>query len=204
MRLLRILRNLFRRRHLDQDLDDEVRASLDLLIDEKRRVGLSEADARREALLELGGVEQVKEAVRDVRAGALVEQLGQDLAYACRVLGRNQGFTAVAVLTLALGIGVNAAIFTLVDTVVFRPLPYREPGRLIKIWDRSASEPVDNVSWPDFVDIRSRRDLFEEVAADDAMEFHVAGLAGSARAVDGAVVTTNWLTTFGVDRKSVV
>src|SRR5690242_16293862 len=130
MRLLRILRNLFRRRHLDQDLDDEVRASLDLLIDEKRRVGLSEADARREALLELGGVEQVKEAVRDVRAGALVEQLGQDLAYACRVLGRNQGFTAVAVLTLALGIGVNAAIFTLVDTVVFRPLPYREPGRL--------------------------------------------------------------------------
>ncbi len=90
--------------------------------------------ARRAALIELGGVEQIRESVRDVRAGALVDQLRQDLFYAIRALGRNRGFTAVAVSTLALGIGANTAIFSIVDTVVFRPLPYKDPARLFKIW----------------------------------------------------------------------
>ena len=72
------------------------------------------------------------------------------------MLGRNRGFTAVAVTTLALGIGANTAIFSIVDTVVFRPLPYKDAGRLVKIWDSGSAEPIDNVSFPDFVDIRDQ------------------------------------------------
>ena len=79
-----------------------------------------------------------------------------DLAYAVRLLGRNKAFTTIAIATLALGIGANAAIFTLVDTVVFRPLPYAEPDRLVKIWDRSSTQPTDNVSWSDFSDIQAQ------------------------------------------------
>jgi putative ABC transport system permease protein len=117
---------------------------------------------------------------------------------AFRGLGRNKGFTAIAVVTLALGIGANAAIFTLVDTVVFRPLPYREPERLVKIWDKASSQPTDDVSWLDFVDLGAQRDIFEQVAADDGTDFNVGERDGSHQSVDGALVTTEWLGTLGV------
>ncbi len=163
MRLTRLLRNLVLRNRVEQDLDDELRAYVDLAAEEKRGAGLGDHEARRAALVELGGVEQVKESVRDVRAGALADQVRQDLLYAIRMLGRNRGFTAVAVTTLALGIGANTAIFSIVDTVVFRPLPYKDAGRLVKIWESGSAEPIDNVSFADFVDCSdgssSARDL---------------------------------------------
>jgi putative ABC transport system permease protein len=121
-----------------------------------------------------------------------------DLAYAVRLLGRNKAFTIIAIATLALGIGANAAIFTLVDTVVFRPLPYAEPERLVKIWDHSNSQPTDNVSWSDFNDIQAQADIFERVAADDAMNFDRVTREGSRLSADGAIVSPEWLATFGV------
>ena len=197
-RFASVLKNLLYRNRVEQDLDDELRSYVEMAADESRGAGLPDNEARRAALIELGGVEQVREAVRDVRAGALVDQLRQDFFYAIRMLGRNRGLTAVAVTTLALGIGANTAIFSIVDTVVFRPLPYKDAGRLVKIWGSGSAEPIDNVSFPDFVDIRDQNDVFEQVAADDAAGFSLAPPGGPRQPIDGALVTGAWLSTLGV------
>jgi putative ABC transport system permease protein len=197
-RLASLIGNLLFRKRVEQDLDDELGSYLDLVTEEKRGAGLSATEARRAALVALGGIDQVKESVRDVRAGAIAEQCRQDLFYACRLLARNRGFTAVAIATLALGIGANTAIFTVVDTVVFRPLPYREPGRLMKISVKGPREKSDNMAWADFEDIRAERAIFEDVAADDGMGFELRRADGTRESIAGAFVTSGWLPTLGV------
>lgn len=169
------------RTRVEQDLDDELRSYIEMAAEERRGAGMPDHEARPATLIELGGVEQVRESVRDVRAGALIDQLRQDIFYAIRMLGRNRGLTAVAVTTLALGIGANTAIFSIVDTVVFRSLPYKDAGRLVKIWGSGSAEPIDNVSFPDFVDIRDQNDVFEQVAADDGTGFTLAPPGGPRR-----------------------
>ncbi len=196
-RAAHLVKNLVRRDRVERDLDDELRAYVEMATDEKRAAGVSEDQARRAALVEVGGVEQVRESVRDIRTGALVDQFRQDLYYAFRMLGRNRGLTAVAIATLALGIGANAAIFSIVDTVVLRPLPYKDPERLVKIWGSTSAEPIDNVSLPDYLDIRDETDVFELVAADDAAEFSIAPPEGVRHSIFGAQVTRAWLDALG-------
>ena len=164
-RLSSLLRNILNRPRVERDLDAELRAYVDMAADERRRAGLTEADARRAALLDVQGIEQVKERVRDARRGALLEQFLQDLSYAGRMFVKNRGFTAAVVLTLALGIGATTAIFSIVDTVIYRPLPYKDPERLVKITGNSGpaadrrrvlcrlrgpprSEPAFSSRWP--------------------------------------------------------
>src|SRR5262245_29401438 len=132
-RLLSLVRNLFRKERVDQDLDAEVLAYLDQLTEEKVAAGIPRERARREARIELGGVEQVKEQVRAVRAGALVEQFLRDLRVGLRSLLRAKGLSATVVVTLALGIGANAAIFSVVRGVLLRPLVNRDEDRLIYV-----------------------------------------------------------------------
>ena len=199
-RFTRLWRNLTQRGAVDRDLDDELRACLELTIEEKRRAGVPGDLARRQGLAEFGGLEQIKERVRDVRAGALVEQLIQDLSYAGRMLRKHAAFTAVAVTTLALGIGANTAVFSVVDTVVFRPLPYERPDRLLKI---CGTGPRDTACDDDFtiaeVDaIRAQVDAFEQVALDDGTSVRVVHPDGSRDSVSLAMVSTNWLSTLGV------
>ena len=199
-RLAALLRNLFRRARVERDLDAELRAYLDLATDENRAAGLPDEAARRAALLDLGGVEQVKEQVRDARTGALFDHIRQDLVYAIRMLRKNASFTAMAVATLALGIGATTAVFSIVDSVVFRPLPYADPDRLVRICGASSRDPqcVDDVSRQELESVRRADGLFEAVAADDGMGVTVVAADGSREALGVGLVTTNWLSTLGV------
>src|SRR5688572_16308198 len=133
----RELRSLWRRwtarERIEQDLDDEVRAYRELLADEKVAAGMPAAEAHRAAAVEVGGVEQVKEDVRQARFGAWLDDAWQDARFGTRLLLRTPGFTAAAVVALSLGIGAATVIFGAVDAVLLRPLPYAEPDRLVVI-----------------------------------------------------------------------
>jgi putative ABC transport system permease protein len=130
-RLVALARNLLCRPSVEQDLDDELRAYVDLLAAEHVKLGMAPASARRAALLEAGGVDQVKESVRDVRVGALVDVLSRDLRFGARSLLRTPVFATVATIALALGIGATTALLSVVNAVLLRPLPYADADRLV-------------------------------------------------------------------------
>jgi putative ABC transport system permease protein len=125
------------------------------------------------------------------------EQLRRDLIYAARMAGRNRGFTAAAILTLALGIGAATATFSIVDAIVFRPLPYADADRLVKIWGGSVASPTDNMSLADFNDISEHGTVFEQVAGDDGTGFRVED-GETVHFALGALVTVQWLSALGV------
>jgi len=129
-RLRSILSWILRRGRAELRLDEEMRTFVDLSAADKIRDGIPPAEARRLAVLELGGVEQAKERVRTARHGALLDDIGRDVRQSLRLLARQRTFTAVIVLTLALGIGANTAIFSIVDDLLLRTLPVKDPGRL--------------------------------------------------------------------------
>src|SRR5262249_21028448 len=124
---------LFLKRKMERDLEDEIRSHLDMQIEDNLRLGMSPEEARYEALRKFGGVEQVKESYRDRISLSSVDSTLQDLRYGLRMLWKDKGFSAVAILSLALGIGANTAIFSLVDTVLIKTLPVKNPERLFSL-----------------------------------------------------------------------
>ena len=132
-RLLFRLRAFFGTAGADQDLEAEIAAHLELAIEDNVKAGLSADEARRQALIRFGGIEQAKEEQRDARSLPALEILRQDLRHALRALRRDRGFAAAAVSILGLGIGANVAVFSVVNTILLRPLPLRDPERLVWI-----------------------------------------------------------------------
>jgi putative ABC transport system permease protein len=212
-RILSLFRNLFRKRAVEQELDDELRSSVEVLTQEKMTQGLSQSAARREALMELGGVEQVKEEVRAARAGRFLEDFARDIRYAFRTLAKSPGFTTVAVLTLALGIGANTAIFSVVNAVVLRPLPYSHGDRLLWIAESIPALKSEAATGGDYVDWKDQNHTLDRIAAYDTIyrgslregapgpgsaDFNLTGRGTPAR-VHGAFVSASFFATLGVE-----
>ena len=166
-RLRNLLRNLADRPSVERDLDEELNAYVDLLAAEKERAGMSPEAARRAARLEAGGVERLKDEVRDVRAGAVIEGAVQDFRHALRLLARAPGFAAVALLTIALGIGANSAIFSVINGVALKPLGYPEPDRLVFLTSQFPTLGFEKfwISPPEYFELRERSRSFEDIAA---------------------------------------
>ena len=157
-RLANALEYLLHRRRLEDELDEELRSSFDMVVDRYVAAGLSSNEARRAARLEFEGVEQVKEQVRDRLAGSGVGSCLQDVRYAWRTLWRRKSFAAVALITLAVGIGVTTAVFSVFYGVLLHPLPYANPDRLVVIWSsvRASGSSRGTFSGPGFAEIERR------------------------------------------------
>jgi len=169
--LASLWRNLFHRTRVERDLDDELHTYVDQLMDEKIRGGMSPAEARRAATMEAGGVEQMKEEVRDAMVTRTWDLLRRDVRHAARSLARSPGFTLVAVLCLALGIGANTTVFGVVDALLFRPPAHvRDPGSVVRVYftraDREGGYATSSITnYPNYEDVAGSTGVFAQVAA---------------------------------------
>src|SRR5713226_2318002 len=159
------LRGLFRKQQLDGELDAEVRAHLEMLTEENIRRGMSPVEARYAARREFGGIEQAKELYREQGSIQILDALLQDMRFALRGLGKRPGFAIVAILTLALGIGSTTAVFSVVDRILFRSLPYSHDDRLVSFGDKAPFQAIEFVLGPDYIDWKKAQTPFESVTS---------------------------------------
>ncbi len=208
-RLSSLWRNLVRRDHVERDLDDEMDAVFALLVDEKIAGGMSPANARRAATLEIGRTAVLKDQVRQARAGAFLERLRQDVRYAVRSLRRTPGFTVTAVLTLGLGMGANITIFTLLDAVIFKPLSVPAAHELVRLYERSPKGVPDSeggagqylsFSFPRFRRLRQAIAPQSSLAASTRSSKFIARFPGSVQAlpIRAQLVSGGYFATLGV------
>lgn len=192
------LRSLFRRKQADLELDDELRDHVEQKTEEYVANGLAPKEARRQALLEMGGLEKRKEECRDTRRVSWLQDFVQDVRYGLRILRKSPGFATVVVLTLALGIGANTAIFSAVNGILFEPLSYPHADRLMAIWADSPrrTNPTD-ISLADFQDIAARKQMFDQAGAAETSDQWLTGY-GAPEVPDTQRVTGNFFSVFGV------
>jgi predicted permease len=158
------LQALFLKIELDTRMDDEMRSHIEMQTQENIEAGMKPEEARYAALRQFGWVESIKETCREQRGVSWLENFVQDVRFGARMLRRNPGFTAVALLTLALGIGANTAIFSVIYGVLFRPLPYRDAQRLVVVWETFQRQATAPAAWPKFLDWREQNHVFDQIA----------------------------------------
>jgi putative ABC transport system permease protein len=190
--------NLVTRRHQEERLRTEIEEHIALQTDENLRAGMLPAEARRQALLKFGAVEAIKEAYRDQQAFPFFENLLRDAAYGLRVLRKSPGFTTVAVLTLALGIAANIAVFSIVYGVIFRPLPYPEPQRIVQLTETSphGTDEID-VTYDELQFLQRRRSPFEALAGYTVVGFNL-GIGNKTEHVKAIPASANYFHVLGV------
>ena len=181
----------------DRDIDDEVAFHLEMETRKYREQGLDEDEALRRARVSFGAVQRFKEECRDERKGSQIDMLIQDIRYALRTLSKNWGFAAAAILTLALGIGANTAIFSVIYGVMLRPLPYEHGDRLVLLEPDTATRGVIQTSIPEFYDYRDQADQFDELVEYHTMFFLLLG-GDEPQRVQTGVVSDNFFDTLGV------
>jgi macrolide transport system ATP-binding/permease protein len=197
------LMNLFSRGRGDREFSAEIEAHLALMQEEFERRGMSPEQARREALVKMGGVEQARELHREARVFSLLDQVGQDVRYALRQLFRSPGFAVTAILVLALGIGLNTAIFTLFDEVAFRPLPVKDSDRIVGIYEtfhgqysRHMVGNIHMISYDEFQQYASRNRVFTKIAAyADARDLSLGGRRPEP--ISGILITEDYFDVLG-------
>jgi predicted permease len=199
-RLTSIVRWMARRKQAERDLNDELEAFVEMAAEDQRRDGASPSEARRRAVLQLGGLEQAKERVRGARHGAWLDTAARDIRYGFRQARRNPAFSAIAIATLALGIGGVAAMFSAFDAVLIRPLPYVDADRLVMIWDamgetditsRHDSTPAEWIEW------RRLNTVFTDLACSQPGDATLSG-DGEPEQVPARKVTWNFWSVLGV------
>ena len=168
-RLISLWRNLFHKDRVEQEFTEELRTYLDMLTETKIRQGFTPGEARRNALVELGGVEQVHEKVREIRMGHIIETAWRDVRFGVRALVHSPVFSIVTVLSLALGIGANTAIFSVVNGLLLRPLPYPESERIVDVWHTPPQQSFPgldkfSVSPANYLDWKAQSSAFEQIA----------------------------------------
>jgi putative ABC transport system permease protein len=193
------------RDRVERDLDAELRAYVELSTADKVRDGLSPAEARRQALIELGGIEPVKEQVRTRRHGGALDELWRDVRYGIRLFAKTPLFSAVIVMTLALGIGANTAIFSVIDALMLRWLPVRAPQELVQVVLRAPGAPEEGlggtVSYPIVKMLEAQRDTFAGAGGYSSFQFDV-GDPGTVVRVQAAVVTGGFFDTLGLQAQA--
>ena len=194
-----LLQALFHQRRIDLDMDAEMRSHLEMQVQENIEAGMHAEQARRAALREFGSLESFKEACREQWGFYRAEMLLKDVRFALRMLRKNPGFTTVSLLTLALGIGANTAIFSVINAVLLEPLPYREPDRLVTVCEQSLSRgfsqvtvtPANLQAW------REQNSVFSELGGEIFASFNLTGLQ-KPQHINAAATTANFFSIFGV------
>ncbi len=191
--------SMLRGRRTEAEIEEELHFHLEMRIRENVEAGLTPSEAEREARRRFGSLLRVREESWEERRGTLFSGLAQDLRHACRGLLKNRGFTTVAVLTLALGIGANTAIFSVIDAVLLRPLPYRDPDRLAIVWEDATAVgfPRNTPAPANYADWKGGNTVFEDMAAVATQNFSLTG-DGEPEQIVSQAVTANFFSLLGV------
>ncbi|MGC2162127.1 MAG: permease prefix domain 1-containing protein, partial [Silvibacterium sp.] len=192
------LRALFHRNVVEGELDEELRFHFEHEVEKYRKAGMSEEEARRRARLAFGGQEQVKEDCREARGTSLLESTLQDVRYAARQLWANPTFAIVIILTLALSIGANSAIFSVIDGVLIKPLPYPQANRIVKIFLSSSRYPKFPLNPFDFRDYRARSKSFDALAAYTRKDLQLSGGSAEPVRLNGFQITSGYFRVLGL------
>jgi putative ABC transport system permease protein len=192
------LRSLLRKKRVENELDDELRGFLDMAAEEKMKQGMSRKEALRSVRLEHGSLEVSGEVVRSAGWESVVETSWQDLRFAARMLRKSPGFTSVAILTLALGIGASTSIFSVVDAVLLRPLPYPNPQQIVRVWEQAPDGHRINLADPNFDDFLAQNNTFANLAV---YGFGLSSVSGGSEPVrlDIAAVSRDFFKVLGVE-----
>ena len=196
-RIASFCRNLLQKRRVERELSAELGAFVDLAADAKAQSGLAPSEARRQALRESGGIEQIKEEVREARAGYFVETFVRDLRFGFRSLRKTPAFSIVALLTIALGIGANTAIFSVVNAVLLRALPYHNSERLVDLFSTDPNGTRDSLSIPELTELQAKMDSLEDLAGFQSQSVNLTGGERPER-VRGAFVSVDFFRVFNL------